>query len=447
MRSYSYLAEQADRKTMEAWQLEKLRMLLERVYARGGFYRDWLDKARVKPEKIKSLKDFSKAVPLMRKDDTLANQLASPPFGTRLSAPQRDVMAQHISGGTSGRGKETHGATYRDRLAMAQVFAYGYHYSGLEPGDAVAFTLPMSTSGAGVVCYDSFSFLRTRVLPLATYDTVTKLKLMREHGARAVVATPSYLTHMEIVAKQQLGWDLAKDLNIDIILTAAESFSIERALAIESAWGGKLYEWYGASQRVGACNCHLGAVHDGKRGVLHHLPHLEYVETINPDTLEPVEYGEEGEIVTTFLGSEASPLIRYATNDKARLLHASSCSCGLCFDGYESGTISRYDDMIKVRAVNLWPATVDDVVLTVPGVIEYQGVVLTSLSGGEDIQVRVEFEATVSDATKARALAKMAADLQAQVGLRMTFSEAEAPLPQFKDHESKARRWRDERKH
>lgn len=444
-RSYNSAAEKADKETIAAWQLHKLQKLLEYAYATSDFYRAWIDKARVKPEQIKSLKDFSTRLPLLRKEHVLEDQVASPPYGTRLTAPHESLVLQHISGGTSGRGQEMQGLTIHDRMQIAYLFAYGFYYAGVDPGDVVAMTLPITTSSGGTAVYDSLQRIHARVLPIASYDTITKLKLMRQHGARAILATPAYLDIMAAAAREELGWDLAKELNIDIVLTATEAFSIERARSIEKAWGGKMYEWYGASQRVGASNCHLGAIYEGKRGLLHHFPHLEYVETLNRNTGEPVEYGEDGEVVVTFLTSQASPLIRFATNDKARLLPASSCACGFCFDGYETGTISRYDDMMKVRGLNLWPITVDDIVLATPGVKNYGGLVTREASGHEGLFVNIEFEPGVQSGDKTSALGMMTEAIRAQTGLRMVVKETTSALPQFTDTESKARRWRDER--
>ena len=147
----------------------------------------------------------------------------------------------------------------------------------------------------------------------------------------------------------------------------------------------------------------------------------------------------------TLLTSQASPLIRFATNDKARLLPASSCSCGMCFDGYETGTISRYDDMLKVRGLNLWPITIDDIVLVTPGVKNYGGIVTREATGHEGLFVNIEFEPGVQGDDKSSALGKMAEAIRAQTGLRMVVKEATSALPQFTDTESKARRWRDER--
>lgn len=445
LRPYSHPAEFATKEEIESFQIRKLRYLLRHADRTSAFYRNWFKQAGLNIDKIKTLHDFNTALPLMRKEDVLQDQQTQPPFGTRLSAPIDEIVLQHISGGTSGRGQEAQGLTQYDRLQIAHLFAYGFHFAGIEPGDVVAMTFPITTSSGGTACYDALVRLHARVLPIAAYDTLTKLKLMKQHGTRVLLATPAYLKILETAAREQLGWNLAEELPVEIILTATEAFSVQRAEAIEKAWGAKIFEWYGSSQRAGAANCEYGAVHEGKRGLLHHFPHLVYLETLDRDTHRPVQYGDEGEVVVTFLSSEGSPLIRFATNDKARLMPASSCRCGRCADGYESGTISRYDDMIKVRGLNLWPITVDDIVLTKAGVRNYRGRVTSDAVGREDINLELEFDADVPDDNRQDISRNIESELRSVIGLRMDVHEASSALPEFKDSESKARRWRDER--
>lgn len=445
LRPYSDPAEFASKQELEVFQLHKLKSLLRHSSTNSGFYRDWFKAHGVRIDSINSIADFTSALPLMRKEDVLTNQQIDPPFGTRLTMPRETVVLQHVSGGTSGRGQEAQGLTQYDRMQIAHLFAYGFYFAGIERGDVVAMTFPITTSSGGTAVYDSLVRLHARVLPVAAYDTVTKLRLMKQHGARVLLATPAYLKTLEVAAREQLGWNLAQDLDIEIILTATEAFSVQRAESIEKAWGAKLFEWYGSSQRAGAANCEYGAVHEGKRGLLHHFPHLVLLETLNRDTQKPVAYGEEGEVVVTFLSSEASPLIRFATNDRVRLLPASYCPCGRCSDGYEAGTVSRYDDMMKVRGLNLWPVSVDDIVLTIPGVRNYAGCVTRDSTGREDINVEVEFDIDLPSTKKTEINKSIEDKVRSIIGLRMDVCEATRKLPEFKDSESKARRWRDER--
>ena len=445
LRPFSRVAETAAAETLERVQWARLRRLVEYVYSTSPFYRERLDAAGAQPDRIRSIEDFRRRVPLLRKADVVADQEASPPFGHRLCVQPHEVVQIHSSGGTTGRAREVYALTRLDMITVASVFSHAWHFAGVRPGDPVALTFPNSLSGAGVVLTEVLRRLGAQTLPLGSYDTLTKLRSMRQFGARVLIATPSYLTVLANAARDELGWDPASDLGVEVILTATEAFSVERAEAIEQAWGAKLFEWYGSAQHAAASTCELGAITDGRRGLLHHTPHLSMLETLDPETGEPVAYGEEGEVVVTYLVAQASPLLRYATNDKARLLEGASCPCGRTYDGYEAGTIGRYDDMMKVRGVSFWPMVTDDVVFGVPGVTNYFGTVRHGESGAEEVRVELEVGTDVRGDDRATVLRRVSDRLRATIGLHMDVVEAERALPAYVDSESKAHRWRDER--
>lgn len=431
---------------LEALQWQKLSRLMTRAYDTSPFYRRWLDAAGAQPDKVRSLADFRRAVPLMRKEDVLRDQMANPPYGDRLSVPRERIIQVTSTGGTSGKGKEIYALTAGDLSVVSRAYAVGCYGAGIRAGDVVAMTFPMSMSGAPLWIYEAFRRMHTNLLCIGPYDTRTRLSLMRDFGARVLVATPSYIEQMAATAQSELGWNVAADLSVDIILTATEAFSLERIRRIEETWGAKVYEWYGASQRIIAWNCRHGAIHtDGRRGLLHHLPHIMMLETLHPVTHEPVEYGEEGEVVATFLDAEASPLLRFATGDRVRLMPASSCGCGCHYDGYESGTITRYDDMVKVRGVNIWPTTTDEVFFRNTLVANYIGLVRSRPDGGEEVVVEVEFKPEADQAVRETLLSSARDDLRSILGLKIDVTEARKSLPSFTDTHSKARRWRDER--
>jgi phenylacetate-CoA ligase len=446
LRPFSRVAETASAETIERVQWARLKLLLEWVYAASPFYRQRLDIAGAQPDRIHGMKDFRRRVPLLRKADVVADQEASPPFGHRLCVRPDEVVQIHSSGGTTGRAREVYALTRLDMITVASVFSNAWHFAGVRPGDPVALTFPNTLSGAGVVLTEVLRRLGAQTLPLGSYDTLTKLRAIRQFGARVLIATPSYLTALATTARDELGWDPARDLGIEVILTATEAFSVERAEAIERAWGAKLFEWYGSAQHAAASTCELGAVHDGGRGLLHHTPHLSMMETLDPETGEGVAYGEEGEVVVTYLGAQASPLLRYATNDKALLLPGSSCPCGRARDGYEAGTIGRYDDMMKVRGVSFWPMVTDDVVFGVPGVANYFGTVRHAGNGAEEVRVELELGPDVEGDDRAAVVRRVGERLRSTIGLQMEVVEAERVLPAYVDSESKAHRWKDERR-
>jgi len=120
---------------------------------------------------------------------------------------------------------------------------------------------------------------------------------------------------------------------------------------------------YGLSEIVGpGVSCECGVAQDG----LHIWEDRFYPEVIDPNTGEPVEEGEEGELVITTLSKEALPVLRYRTGDLTTLTY-DECECGRTFVRMDNVT-GRTDDLLIVRGINLYPSQIEDVVLDIDGI-------------------------------------------------------------------------------
>ena len=97
---------------------------------------------------------------------------------------------------------------------------------------------------------------------------------------------------------------------------------------------------------------------------------------MNPETQEPVQAGEQGELVITNLGRIGYPVIRYRSGDLVRL-NPDSCECGRTFVRFEGGVLGRSDDMVVVRGINVFPSAVENLVRKCEAVEEFRITVST----------------------------------------------------------------------
>ena len=89
----------ADRKTMRALQLEKLKKTVKHEYENVAPYRKKMDEAGVKPDDIKTLDDIRR-LPFTQKEDLAAN------YPTGLFAkPMHEIVRIQASSGTTGKPK------------------------------------------------------------------------------------------------------------------------------------------------------------------------------------------------------------------------------------------------------------------------------------------------------------------------------------------------------
>lgn len=132
---------------------------------------------------------------------------------------------------------------------------------------------------------------------------------------------------------------------------------------VERKLGIRAVDIYGLSEVIGpgvAMECL-----ETDRG-MHILEDHFLPEIVDPDTFEPLPYGESGELVFTTLTKEAFPIIRYRTKDLSRLI-VEPCKCGRTLVRMEKVT-GRTDDMLIIRGVNVFPSQVEHVLMGIKGV-------------------------------------------------------------------------------
>ena len=154
-------------------------------------------------------------------------------------------------------------------------------------------------------------------------------------------------------APEEIIYQQKPHLGTDVLVGIVEKMRHE----IEEKLGIKAYDIYGLSEIAGPgvgyeCECQHGT----------HLNEDHYFpEIIDPNTLQPVEPGQTGELVFTHLTKEGMPLLRYRTRDLTAL-HYDKCSCGRTLVRMDR-ILGRSDDMLIIRGVNVFPTQIESVIL------------------------------------------------------------------------------------
>lgn len=428
------------RKELLALQERRLVAQIRRCYAKIPFYRERWPAAAAE---ISSLRELQNIVPFTSKKDFLSG---SPEDGGRIAEGSR-LFQYHLTSGTSGLGQELHPVSTGDHEGLWVPTAYMAYWAGLLPGDRICYTWPVGLQTGGLQGMAFCTGYQAVGMQLGPYSSVDKLKYMRQFRPNAIVVSPSYLTHLTYLVTKMGDEPRSKYPDLKAIFVAGESYAIAWAEHMQEAWGCQLHEWYGLMQggANSAHSCEAGVLDRGRHGSLHCMDHRQLTEVLHPDSNEAVMPGEEGELVITALFREAFPVVRFRTGDKVRLLER-LCDCGRPFTCIEAGTIARYDDMMKIRGQNLWPAAVDGILLVDDRVEEYSGEVFVDESGKERVVVRIEFlsGADVAPEERQSVLAELAKKVKECTNITMELMEVPiGTLPRF---EFKSRRWTDRRR-
>jgi Coenzyme F390 synthetase len=337
------------RSDIQKLQLQKLKEQAKYCYENSSFYRKKFDAVGLKPEDIKTLSDITK-IPFTVKNDLKECY----PLGMVTTKPG-EIVEIHASSGTTGNpivGAYTKG----DLEVWSELMARCMYTTGARPQDIfhVAYGYGLFTGGLGM--HYGVQKLGARVVPASGGNTERQIKLMKDLNATVLACTPSFAVYLaETMVKE--GIDPRKDLKLKRGIFGAEPWSNKIRERIEAETGLEAYDIYGLTELCGPgvsieCEEHSG---------LHVWEDHFIVETIDPDTGEPVPAGEEGELVFTTLTKKGMPMLRYRTRDISKLT-TEVCKCGRTHTRMMRVT-GRSDDMLIIRGVNVFPSQVEYAVM------------------------------------------------------------------------------------
>lgn len=384
--------EHASRDEIQALQLERLKWSLKHAYDNVPHYRKAFDDAGVHPNDLKQLSDLSK-FPFTTKQDLRANY----PFGM-FAVPREQVSRIHASSGTTGKPTVV-GYTANDISNWADLVARSLWAAGGRPGDIVhvAYGYGLFTGGLGA--HYGAERLGCSVVPMSGGQTEKQVQLITDFKPDLIMVTPSYFCNI-LEEMERQGID-PRDSSLRIGVFGAEPWTGQMRADIEGRAALDAVDIYGLSEVMGpgvAMECA-----ETKDGPVIWEDHF-YPEIINPETGEPVEDGEQGELVFTSLTKEAMPIIRYRTRDLSRLLPPTARNMR------RMGKITgRSDDMLIIRGVNLFPTQVEELVLGIPELAAQYQLVVSRQGNMDELEVLAEirseyehFDASRRDAIVSR---------------------------------------------
>jgi len=381
------------RKALETLQIEKLCSMLEQIYGRNRFYTDKLDAAGIHPDSIQTLDDL-KRLPLTSKSELVQAQSDALPFGSNTTFEESAYSRFHQTSGTTGTPLRVLD-TPESWDWWGRCWGHVLAGAGLTENDRMFVPFSFGPFIGFWAAVEGAQKINALMIPGGGRDSLQRLHLMKELGATAMCCTPTYALRLAEVA-QESSFDLS-EIPLRTLIHAGEPGANVPAtkVRIESVWNAKCYDHAGASE-IGAHSFECEIQPNGT-----HVTESEFiVEVLNPETLEPVPAGEQGELIITNLGRIGYPVIRYRSGDLV-VLNQQKCTCGRSFARFEGGVIGRADDMVVVRGVNIFPSAVENLVRQCESVEEFRITVTTDREMGNlAIELELSKNANLESARK-----------------------------------------------
>jgi phenylacetate-coenzyme A ligase PaaK-like adenylate-forming protein len=349
------------------WQAARLESTLAALQARSDFYRSRLGPSLT--GKVGSLESLA-GLPFLTKEDLRESQLESvigQPFGKHQVASLNDIVQAVSSSGSTGR-PVLYGLTEHDRQSWSNAAANVFFTAGIRSDDVVAHLVGLPIVAGGLPYADGFRRLGATLAWLGGLSAERILGLLTSTQATSILSTTSFATHLSDRAKDLTGNDAAA-LGVRKIVAGGEPGIGQPEIRdkIQRGWGTEhVREIMGLADVMAA----MWAECDDQSGMHFNAQEYVVVEIVDPRNLNELQWSEGviGEAVYTTLDREATPVIRFRSNDQI-LVTGLDCRCGRTSPKIRC--IGRTDDMLIYRGMNVFPTAIRDVVVRrFPGVTQ-----------------------------------------------------------------------------
>jgi phenylacetate-CoA ligase len=358
----------------------RLRGIIQYAYKHSVSIKNKLDSVGLKPKDIQTIKDLEK-LPITKKADLVELQKKNPPFGGFEGVPIQEMRRIYVSPGPINEPGEME----YDEVGWAQALYAG----GFRPEDIAINTFSYHMVPFAMHMVDnSLHMVGCVTIPTGVGNTEQQVHVLKNLKASAFCGTPSFLLNIAEKA-EEMGFDLKKDLNLQVGFVAAEMLPESLRSKLEEKFSMVIRQSYGTAD-IGC----LGYECMKKNGM--HIPDDKIVEIVDPETGKQLGPGKTGEIVATTF-NKVYPLIRFGTGDLS-ILTETPCPCGRTSPRLVK-ILGRVDQVTKVRGLFIHPGQADEVVSKHPQIAKYQ-VVITRREHKDEMTFRIELKEEVSQPEK-----------------------------------------------
>jgi phenylacetate-CoA ligase len=285
---------------LENYQLNRLKLILEKAYSESSFYKSLFDKNKIHPSQIKSLNDLKK-IPIIDKTTLINNRTH---IHTNLSQVKGYMVKTSGTGGQSLQFFRDESADSFNRAAIQR----GYSWYHIKPWERNAYFWGFNFSRVQQIKTRFLDTLqnRFRIFSLKPSDLKSFIKKLDNttyiHGYSSMIyEVAKYINSLKVKPK----------FNLKLIKGTSETILPHYKAEIRNAFGISIVSEYGATESgIIAFECPHGKLHINMEGVI--------VEEV------------DNEIVVTNLQMTSFPVIRYKLGDYIKLSsEIKCCACGM----------------------------------------------------------------------------------------------------------------------
>jgi len=375
-----WIKEKTNHGDLQAWQLAKLNETLALARGRSPFYKKHFEGL---PETLSTLDDL-RQFPFTMADDIRENPL-------RFVCVSQDEIQRVVtlqSSGTTGEPKRIF-FTAEDQQLTIDFFGVGMS-TLVEPDERVLIFLPGETPGSvGDLLRMGLERKGVHPIPYGMIkDPFHALDVMESQQADCLVGSPTQI--LSLARRWNPKYKAPRTILLSTDYVPAAIVNV-----LENIWSCKVFNHYGTTEMgLGGgveCEAHRG----------YHLREADmFFEIVNPETGEPVQDGEYGEVVFSTLTRRGMPLVRYRMGDRSRFI-VGDCPCGTKLRTMEK-IRGRFSGFVHVGEETLKLPDFDEALFPLSGLLNFS---VTVSGSGSDEALLVEAQ-LLTDADSAREVEK-----------------------------------------
>jgi phenylacetate-CoA ligase len=419
--------ESASADELQALQLKRMQWSLAHAYEHVPHYRKSFDALGVTPRDLRQLSDLSQ-FPLMTKSD----MRAAYPFDL-FASRLKEVVRLHASSGTTGS-PVLSGHTKADLDRWTHLAARSLYAVGARADDILHMGLVYGLKTGAFPIHYGAEKLGCTVVPVSGDTAERHVQYLLDFQPRLFMSNRSQvLTILDCF--DRMGKD-PREAGVEIGVFGGEGGSTAMRELIADRFGLKSIEAFGLTE---VCGAGMAIQTPGSGdGITIWEDHF-YPEIIDAVTGKPLPDGDYGELVLTSLAKEASPIIRYRTQDITCILPPAERAMRRI-----APIKGRAGEIVTVNNKILHPLDVEQELLSDPRVRPFYQIVVSNEDGHDRVSIEVEMSDELSKSGKeAQSICKknIAACIESAMGfvveinlaLPLTFPRGSAKLVRFLD--------------
>jgi phenylacetate-CoA ligase len=330
---------------LAALQLERVRRTVAHADVHVPFYRERFKAAGFEPGDLKTLSDMQRLPVMSKRDAFEAGQALTSEVH---KGPRFEAKTSGTTGMAMSNWRDLHSINRENAFVWRQLL-----WAGMKLGDRRAWlrgdrVVPAAQTSAPFWRHNrGEKLLMMSAFHLSEATADAYLAELEAVDPAVFMAYPSavLLLARHLVAKGRR----YKGRNLRGMVTSSETISDEQRRLVLEAFGVRMFDWYGASERmtaIGTC----------EHGSYHVMADYSYTELL------PLAGAGACEVVGTTFDNLLMPLIRYRLGDELMPADpAFRCACGRHFPVI-SHLVGRMDDFVKTpdgRQINMLAEVLD----------------------------------------------------------------------------------------